>query len=274
VTQALRKRPIVLHRQPDWRQREYDFDQDPLWQTTMPPQAFDAIAWYHCDHLGTPMELTDQHGNVAWAGQYKAWGEVREERSEWAKQVGMSNPIRFQGQYHDHETGLHYNRHRYYEPRIGRFIGQDPIRYVGGLNLFAYVANPVQWIDPLGLAKKPPSAFARIDGQGVSQDIMAQSVLNGGSRRGQQKVRNELIDDANKNNNGVYTCWRCGQNSTNADDMHLGHTNAPTSKGGNLAPCNTALEGASCNLSAGNSGYVKEGMSCIERGGCGAPYGR
>ena len=122
----------------------------------MPPQAFDAIAWYHCDHLGTPMELTDQHGNVAWAGQYKAWGEVREERSEWAKQHGLSNPIRFQGQYHDHETGLHYNRYRYYDPRAGRFLNQDPISYIGGFNLFVYAPNPVEWIDPLGLWKGQP----------------------------------------------------------------------------------------------------------------------
>ncbi|WP_367237382.1 RHS repeat-associated core domain-containing protein [Pseudomonas sp. Rh2] len=153
VAQALRKRPIVLHRQPDWRQREYDFEQDPLWQTTMPPQAFDAIAWYHCDHLGTPMELTDPHGNVAWAGQYKAWGEVREERSEWARQHGLGNPIRFQGQYHDHETGLHYNRYRYYDQKAGHFITQDPISYVGGLNLFLYAPNPTGWIDPRGLAR-------------------------------------------------------------------------------------------------------------------------
>ncbi|WP_347176207.1 RHS repeat-associated core domain-containing protein [Pseudomonas sp. NyZ480] len=158
VAQALRKRPIVLHRQPDWRQREYDFDQDPLWQTTMPPQAFDAIAWYHCDHLGTPMELTDPHGNVAWAGQYKAWGEVREERSEWAKQHSLGNPIRFQGQYHDHETGLHYNRYRYYDPSSARFIAQDPIGLLGDHNLYRYTVNPTGWVDPYGLA---PEALVR-----------------------------------------------------------------------------------------------------------------
>jgi hypothetical protein len=56
--------------------------------------------------------------------------------------------------------------------------------------------------------------------------------------------------------------------------MHLGNKVTPTSKGGNLSQGNTALEGAACNLSAGNSGYVKEGMSCMERGSCGAPYGR
>ncbi|MBC3478932.1 MULTISPECIES: RHS repeat-associated core domain-containing protein, partial [Pseudomonas] len=61
-----------------------------------------------------------------------------------------------QGQYHDHETGLHYNRYRYYDPRVGRFVSQDPISYGGGLNLFAYAPNPIFWIDPFGLAKKQP----------------------------------------------------------------------------------------------------------------------
>ncbi|CAK15841.1 RHS repeat-associated core domain-containing protein [Pseudomonas entomophila] len=152
VAQALRKSPIRLHKQPDWSQREYDFDQDPLWHTEVKPQPFEAIAWYHCDHLGTPMELTDEQGNVAWAGQYKAWGEVREERSAWAKQQGLGNPIRFQGQYHDQETGLHYNRHRYYDPNVGRFVSQDPISYRGGLNLFTYTPNPTYWVDPYGLS--------------------------------------------------------------------------------------------------------------------------
>ncbi|MFJ4347445.1 RHS repeat-associated core domain-containing protein [Pseudomonas sp. NPDC089401] len=156
VAQALRKEPIRLLRQPDWRGREYDIDQDPLWQHEVKPLPFNAIAWYQCDHLGTPMELTDHNGEAAWVGLYKAWGEVRDARSEWAKQVGMTNPIRFQGQYHDHETGLHYNRYRYYDPRAGRFVNQDPISYTGGLNLFAYAPNPVEWIDPLGLWKGQP----------------------------------------------------------------------------------------------------------------------
>ncbi|WP_286184701.1 RHS repeat-associated core domain-containing protein [Pantoea sp. Cy-639] len=68
----------------------------------------------------------------------------------------MNNPIRFQGQYHDPETGLHHNRYRYYDPRAGRFINQDPISYSGGLNLFAYAPNPVEWVDPLGLGKGQP----------------------------------------------------------------------------------------------------------------------
>lgn len=80
-------------------------------------------------------------------------GVIREERSQWAKQQGIANPVRFQGQYHDHETGLHYNRHRYYDPTIGRFICQDPIGYAGGIHLYEYAPNPTGWIDPFGLAK-------------------------------------------------------------------------------------------------------------------------
>ena len=182
VAQALRKRPIVLHRQPDWSQREYDFDQDPLWQTDMTPQAFDAIVWYQCDQLGTPMELTDEQGNIVWAGQYKAWGELREERSGWAKQHGLINSIRFQGQYLDHETGLHYNRNRYYELESGIFISQDPIRYRGGLNFYVYAPNPIEWIDPLGLVGNRANRRARV----VLENLDASSGGHAHKRHGAQ----------------------------------------------------------------------------------------
>ncbi len=198
VAQALRKSPIRLHKQPDWSQREYDFDQDPLWHTEVKPQAFDAIAWYQCDHLGTPMELTDEHGHIAWAGQYKAWGEVKEERSDWAKQHGLSNPIRFQGQYHDHETGLHYNRYRYYDPQAGRFIVQDPVRYAGGLNLYAFAPDPLNWIDPLGLTKCPRNKKTTYDGAS-RRDAFRQAKRDMGIPNSQQpcKVSRVELGDGN-----------------------------------------------------------------------------
>nr|WP_071890113.1 RHS repeat-associated core domain-containing protein [Acinetobacter larvae] len=59
--------------------------------------------------------------------------------------------IHFQGQYYDVETGLHYNRYRYYEPYSARYIGKDPIGLNGGLNTSAYVSNPNVWIDPMEL---------------------------------------------------------------------------------------------------------------------------
>jgi RHS repeat-associated protein len=101
--------------------------------------------------LGTPQEMTDEEGNLAWQAQYKAWGEAILVVEK------MRNSLRFQGQYFDHETGLHYNRHRYYDPEIGRFISKDPIKYQGGLNFYFYVPNPTEWVDPLGLAKSKTS---------------------------------------------------------------------------------------------------------------------
>ncbi|WP_339483753.1 RHS repeat-associated core domain-containing protein, partial [Pseudomonas sp. RL_5y_Pfl2_73] len=71
---------------------------------------------------------------------------------ETAKRADIRNSLRFQGQYFDVETGLHYNRYRYYDPQVGRFIGKDPIGFSGGLNVYAYAPNPANWIDPLGLS--------------------------------------------------------------------------------------------------------------------------
>ncbi|WP_254211131.1 RHS repeat-associated core domain-containing protein [Burkholderia multivorans] len=117
-----------------------------------------AIAYYHCDQIGTPQELTDEAGEVAWSARYKAWGEAKEVISEAARKAGIRNPLRFQGQYFDHETGLHYSRYRYYDPRTGRFVSKDPIGLQGGLNVYQYAPNPVEWVDPFGLAKVPGGA--------------------------------------------------------------------------------------------------------------------
>lgn len=107
-----------------------------------------------CDHLGTPQELTDHEGSIAWSAQHKAWGEARETISEAGRRAGFRNPIRFQGQYFDEETGLHYNRYRYFDPHSGRFLSTDPIRLKGGVNLQLFAPNPIEWVDPLGLVRQ------------------------------------------------------------------------------------------------------------------------
>ena len=76
-------------------------------------------------------------------------------RAQWIEQAEDDRPIqnlRFQGQYFDEETGLHYNRFRYYDPDVGRFVSQDPIGLLGGDNLYQYAPNPSGWVDQLGLA--------------------------------------------------------------------------------------------------------------------------
>ncbi|MET3140223.1 RHS repeat-associated protein, partial [Undibacterium sp. GrIS 1.2] len=70
----------------------------------------------------------------------------------------IDQPFRFQGQQFDEETGLHYNRFRYYDPAVGRFVSEDPIGLAGGTNQFAYAPNPIGWLDPYGLACNPAKA--------------------------------------------------------------------------------------------------------------------
>ncbi|WP_089086423.1 RHS repeat domain-containing protein [Aquitalea magnusonii] len=137
---------------PAWNQyNPYDPERDPLLQAGPEPAAPHAVYYYHADHLGTPQALTDAQGQLALEMDYQAWGEAREVIAEAAASAGIRNPFRFQGQYHDDESGLHYNRYRYYDPEIGRFISRDPIGLFGGLNNFIYAANPIEWIDALGL---------------------------------------------------------------------------------------------------------------------------
>lgn len=122
------------------------------------------INHYHTDHLGTPRELSNNQGNIIWEATYQTWGNTLKVSYQPVEQQTALQPelqpLRFQGQYYDAETGLHYNRFRYYDPDVGRFVSHDPIGLLGGSNLYRYSPNPNKWIDPLGLcsiaSKKPP----------------------------------------------------------------------------------------------------------------------
>ncbi|WP_460149242.1 RHS repeat-associated core domain-containing protein [Pseudomonas sp. S3_E10] len=105
---------------------------------------------YQLDHLGTPQELTTPDGEIVWSAHYRAYGQIS--RLDVKK---VDNPLRFQGQYFDSESGLHYNRHRYYSPDIGRYLTPDPVKLAGGINAYQYVPNPTGWVDPLGLSRCP-----------------------------------------------------------------------------------------------------------------------
>ena len=115
------------------------------------------IYHYHCNHLGTPQELTNQDGDVIWLSYDRAWGGSFETiyKPQFIDNFSLDEnelqPIKFQGQSLDTETGLHYNTFRYYDSDVGMFISRDPIGLLGGNNVFQYAPNPIGWIDPWGL---------------------------------------------------------------------------------------------------------------------------
>ena len=96
--------------------------------------------------------MTNLDGEIVWQGNYDEYGRVNEVVAK------TDQNIRFQGQYEDDETGLYYNRFRYYDADGCRYINQDPIGLLGGANVYAYVSNPNTWIDPFGLVKKPAAS--------------------------------------------------------------------------------------------------------------------
>ncbi len=97
-----------------------------------------------------------------WSVQYHAYGNI------YFHHVNkIHNPLRFQGQYFDEESGLHYNRHRYYNLNSGRFTTADPIGLAGGLNNYQYVKNPTGFVDPLGLASKAIDCPGSSNAQGT-----------------------------------------------------------------------------------------------------------
>ncbi|WP_318390916.1 RHS repeat-associated core domain-containing protein, partial [Enterobacter sp.] len=108
------------------------------------------------DITGRIQELATEDGTLVWRGQQQLWG--REESRN--KEDAPSCRLRFPGQYEDAESGLYYNRFRYYDCATGQYICADPIGLAGGLNLYAYTPNPISWIDPLGLCKSGVNPIA------------------------------------------------------------------------------------------------------------------
>jgi RHS repeat-associated protein len=121
------------------------------------------ILYYHNDINGCPTRLTDGAGETRWAASHTAWGGIARLHSNDTSH----QPLRLQGQYADAETGLHYNRYRYFDPGSGMFVSKDPIGLHGGANVYRFAPNSLQWIDPWGLkckffAKNPKEAHAAI----------------------------------------------------------------------------------------------------------------
>ncbi|MDV7490697.1 RHS repeat-associated core domain-containing protein [Acinetobacter baumannii] len=156
LLQAGYKDFIQLIETPDYQEyqtKPYSIYKDPVWNSTTRKKRADVeqITFYHCDQVGTPQTMTNTRGECVWEILQDTWGTALE-----IKAVNQDNPfeqnnLRFQGQYYDLETELHYNRYRYYEPHSARYVSKDPIGLFGGLSAYIYVKDSNKWIDPLGL---------------------------------------------------------------------------------------------------------------------------
>lgn len=100
----------------------------------------------HTDHLGRVRRLTDSRGSLVWSADFTAFGD------SISQSARVPFSLRLPGQHFDEETGLHYNRFRYYSPVLGRYLSRDPITYLSGLNFYTYAYNdPINRADPTGL---------------------------------------------------------------------------------------------------------------------------
>lgn len=111
--------------------------------------------YYHNDPLGVPRQLTEKSGAVVWsATNVSAFGEMSADSGS----AIVDQPWRLPGQYYDIETGFHYNLHRYYSPKLGRYVTKDPYGFAAGPNLYVYGnASPTFYVDPYGLWVERPN---------------------------------------------------------------------------------------------------------------------
>ncbi|WP_422102680.1 RHS repeat-associated core domain-containing protein [Vreelandella sp.] len=172
------------------------------------------LSAYVTDALGTPMQLINADGETAWKAQPDDWAAVQHERGN------TTQLIRFQGQWHDEESGLYYNRHRYYDPQQGRYISQDPIGLNGGTNLYGYVTNPTGMVDPLGLRNRAgPYGLGSLNSQsnmvrrsGNELEASLSGGLTGqafGGITGISTSRNRIMAP-NGTFNSSTVCWQLG----------------------------------------------------------------
>ncbi|MCV9933720.1 DUF6531 domain-containing protein [Flavobacterium sp. LS1R47] len=99
------------------------------------------------DYIGRPVQVYSEAGELVWETDYDIYGGLKDLKGD----KGFM-PYRQAGQYEDVETGLYYNRFRYYNPDTGMYLNQDPIGLAGNNpNFYAYVKDSNSWIDPFGL---------------------------------------------------------------------------------------------------------------------------
>ncbi|MFY3328545.1 RHS repeat domain-containing protein [Vibrio fluvialis] len=191
----------------------------PLAQVTHKANQASQLHYIVTDHAGTPQELCSENGDVVWQGEQALWGHYQQRNTlpnhrfrENAQNDELYCDLRYQGQIEDRESGLYYNVNRYYDADSGQYLSPDPIGFAGGLRPQAYVFNPLEWVDPLGLA----SLF----------DLGTYSGLNGGAHVGDGLQAHELIRHEFLKQQGLAGDSRLGGNPSIALDLDH-HTRGP-----------------------------------------------
>ncbi|HEV2247640.1 MAG TPA: RHS repeat-associated core domain-containing protein [Terriglobia bacterium] len=148
-----------------------------------------ASSYYEADGLGSITSLTSASGSVANTYGYDSFG------NQTASSGTVSNRFFYTGRENVAKTGLLYYRARYYDPTAGRFLSEDPIKFVAGINFYSYAFNNApNRQDAYGLdannwtygeirswAVGPAPGFAPPQGLGDAKaSIAAACALNGG----------------------------------------------------------------------------------------------
>lgn len=159
---------------------------------------------YVNDHVGTPKELIDKSGRIAWAAAHDAWGNVLEVQGDGASRASrgyvVDSPFRLVGQYADEETGLCHTLHRYFDPEVGRWCSPDPLGISGGDNLYGFDGTPVRFGDPLGLSHQNQDGSESTAGK-TKDEVLADAKPIGISKPGMGADKYEKTggaDAANK----------------------------------------------------------------------------
>jgi RHS repeat-associated protein len=118
------------------------------------------------DYLGTPIQAFDETGSIVWERQIDCYGSLRRGDHKFV-------PFLYQGQYVDDETGLAYNRFRYYDSNSGNYITQDPIGLAGGMMFYNYVPNTNTFVDQFGLVPWEKGGFNEWFNNATVEEIRA-----------------------------------------------------------------------------------------------------
>jgi len=190
------------------------------WTTTTPQAEIDERFYsIVADLVGSPSHLIDPAGQVAWESRRTIWGT-----STIVTTQDVDCPLRLPGQYHDTETGHHYNNQRYYDPATGRYLSQDPLGLQPAPNPVAYVPNPTFEIDPIGLTGTPV---------GPTPEQLQHATQNVGGL-GEAQARMIMSEAFKRDSSVVFGGSRVRGNYTPESDLDVGFGSLSTSQAGKI----------------------------------------